>query len=221
MASKNLDEVLAALTSFSAPGELTRRISELEQSLASETREQAASRLAVEQIDGSLFEAALTLKRLAGRINDIVHAVGILVSLPYVLAPGEVIESLSLASGNTGRPFDLATDKQVAEFKFIEWRGGAESIRQNSLFIDLFNLVSYATAKRRVIYVLSKREPLRFLNNRRALSSVLSKNAAVALHFRELHGERFPTVRDYYATVQDLVEIVDLADIVPELRPLD
>lgn len=124
----------------------------------------------------ALLQAALGVKRMAGQINVIVHAVGILVSLPYVLEPGERIESLSLGAGNTGRLHDLETHRQIAEFKFIEWRGGPESIRQNSLFVDLFNLVSANTSKRRVLYVIGKETPLRFLRNRRALSSVLSRN---------------------------------------------
>ena len=49
---------------------------------------------------------------------------------------------------------------------------------------------------------------------------MLSKNAAVALRFKQLHGDTYATVRDYFGTVRYLVEIVDLADIVPELRPL-
>jgi hypothetical protein len=219
--TKSLQGALPALASFAAPQELTLRISELEYGLASTTREQATDILAKEHIDGSILQAALILTRLAGQVNVIVHTVGILVALPHILESGEVIENLSLGAGNTGRLHDLETNRQIAQFKFIEWRGGPESIRQNSLFIDLFNLVSAHTDKRRVLYVVGKREPLRFLNNRRALPSVLSKNAAVAQRFNELHGKRYATVRDYYATVRDLVEIVDLADMIPELRPLE
>jgi hypothetical protein len=38
--------------------------------------------------------------------------------------------------GNAGREFDLTTDQRVAEFRAIEWQGGPERIRQNSLFCD-------------------------------------------------------------------------------------
>jgi hypothetical protein len=212
--SSDLEGVLAALASFSPSQDLTRRIAELEHGFASRTRDQAAE----EGIDGSLVTAALALKRLAGRINDIVHAAGILVSLPYILMCDEVIESLSLAAGNTGRPFDLETDRQIAEFKFIEWRGGPESVRQNGLFIDLFNLATAESTKRRVIYVVGDQVPLRFLNNRRAIASVLSRNSGIEHRFRELYGERFSTVRDYFITIRDRVEIVDLAGLVPEFK---
>ncbi|HZJ03466.1 MAG TPA: hypothetical protein VFE20_07305 [Thermoleophilia bacterium] len=214
----HLQRALATLTSFASPKELTLRISLLESSLASLTREQAADRLVGENVDAVVLDAALTIKHLAGRINDIVHAVGILTALPYVLEPGEVILGLSLASGNTGKAYDLETDRQIAEFKFVTWQGGPESIRQNGLFIDLFRLASADTDKRRLLYVVGERQPLRFLNGRRSLKSVLSRNASAARSFQELYGRRFSTVGEYYATVRDLVKIVDLADIVPELR---
>jgi hypothetical protein len=213
-----MEGALEVLSGFAAAEDLTLRIGDLERMLSAKTTEEAKKLLNVERIDSSVLEAALAVKRVAGQINVIVHAIGILVSLPYVLDPEERIESLSLGAGNTGRMHDLETDRQIAEFKFIEWRGGPESIRQNSLFIDFFNLVSARTRKRRVLYVVGKAAPLRFLNNRRAIASVLSKNAAVAERFRSLYGKRFTTVREFYATVEDEVDIVDLAEIVPALQ---
>jgi hypothetical protein len=216
-----LADALAAVERFAAPDALTFRIADIEHSLSMLTREKAADALTADGIDPGLLQAALAVKRVSGQINVIVHAVGLLVALPHVLEPGERVESLSLGAGNTGRLHDLETDRQIAEFTFIDWRGGSESIRQNKLFIDLFTLASADTPKRRVLYVVGRAIPLRFLNNRRAVKSVLSKNDAVASRFRELHGGAFLTVRDYYATVRDIVEIVDLADIVPELRALE
>jgi hypothetical protein len=216
----SLEEALAILESFAATGALASRIADLEGRLTSMTREQTTSALVAEGINPSVLKAALEVKRRAGQINVIVHAVGILVSLPHILEPGETVESLSLGAGNTGRQHDLETDRRVAEFKFIGWRGGPESIRQNSLFADLFNLASTSTSKRRVLYVVGSATPLRFLNNQRALTSVLSKNAAVEARFRKLHGHQFTTVREYYKSVRDLVEIVDLAEVVPALREL-
>jgi hypothetical protein len=65
------------------------------------------------------------------------------------------------------------------------------------------------------MYVVDREHPDRFLTNRRALSSVLSRNAAVATRFKALHGEQFKTVADYADYIKDRVEIVDLRDIVP------
>ena len=56
-------------------------------------------------------------KRSAGQINVIVHAVGILVALPKILEPGELVQSLSLGAGNTGRAHDLETDRRIDEFR--------------------------------------------------------------------------------------------------------
>lgn len=210
-----VDDALESLRTFAPSGRLGERIGRLEVELSGEPVEKAAHRLAEWGIDEDLLQAAIDVKHLAGQINVIVHAVGILVSIPHLLEPGEQIESLSLGAGNTGRDHDLETDRRIAEFKFIEWRGGAESIRQNSLFIDLFNLASSKSPRRKYLYVIDKSEPLRFLGNRRAIGSVLSKNAAVAKRFENLHGDRFQVVRDYYSSVRDLVEIVDLRDLVP------
>jgi hypothetical protein len=140
------------------------------------------------------------LKRIAGQIYVAIHALGILLTLPHLLEPGESIEYVSLGAGNTGRRFDLETDRRVAEFKFIRWRGGSESIRQNALFKDFFLLAEHPTRKRKYIYVLETERPLRFLNGRRALSSVL-KDARLAAAFREKHGERYHTVSDYFRPV--------------------
>jgi len=163
------------------------------------------------------LDAALLIKRASAQIDVLVHAIGILNALHYILEPGEVVESLSLGAGNTGRAHDLETDRRIAEFKFIEWRGGPESIRQDGVFKDLFNLVSNPTAKRRILYLVGTKHPMRFLQNNRALSSVL-KDAPTAARFRQMYGERFQTVGQYYATVRDQVEIVDLVGLVPGLR---
>lgn len=164
--------------------------------------------------------SALVIKALAGQINVIVHALGILLSLPYLLEEGEVIEGLSLGAGNTGRNHDLETDRRVAEFKFITWRGGPDTIRQNGLFVDLFNLVSTDTTKRRELYVLGRREPDRFLNGRRAIPSVLSKHATVKTRFDQRHAaDRYTTVREYWESIRNQVEIIDLTDKVPVFSP--
>ncbi len=68
------------------------------------------------------------------------------------------------------------------------------------------------------MYLVGKEIPMRFLHNRRALSSVLSKDSAAAARFQSLHGDRFATVWDYYESIAHKVEIVDLADIVPAFR---
>jgi hypothetical protein len=211
------EEALTTIRALGSGPGLTQTIARLERRLQSTSRDDACRVVADAGITDLTMQAALLIKAASGQIDVVVHAVGILTALPHILGGGEVVEILSLGAGNTGRRHDLETNLQVAEFKFIEWRGGPESIRQNSLFIDLFNLATAETVKRRVLYVVGKATPLRFLNNRRALSSVLSKNVAVAERFKELHGDTFRTVREYYASVSDAVEIVDLREVVPAL----
>ena len=65
------------------------------------------------------------------------------------------------------------------------------------------------------MYVVGAEHPLRFLNGRRALSSVMSRGNVLWGRFQELYGERFTVVKDYYAHQEDRVEIVDLAEVVP------
>jgi len=212
------DELLkaaAAIAGLGARRELTTRIGAIEEALVGKQRRAAGRTIADHGIDDVLLKGALTIKELAGQIHVLIHVVGILVALPHILERDERIQSVSLGAGNTGREHDLETDRRIAEFKFIEWRGGSESIRQNSLFLDLFNLASAETKKRRYMYVVDREQPDRFLANRRALTSVLSRNAGAAARFTALYGEQFKTVADYADYIKDQVEIVDLRELVP------
>lgn len=214
----SIEEALAAVQAFGAGPALTARIAGLETSLQGKTRDKAAALLTADRVDETALSGALTIKQLSAQIDVVIHALGILTSLPYVLKHGEVIQSLSLGAGNTGRHHDLETDRQIAEFKFIQWRGGPESIRQNSVFVDIFNLASANTNKRRVLYLLDKQHALRFLGNQRAIASVLSKNASVHARFRAAHRDQFATVREYWTTIEHRVEIIDLRDLVPAFK---
>jgi hypothetical protein len=166
------------------------------------------------QIDAGLLQAALTMKLASAQINEIVHAVGILRSLPHILESGETVQYLSLAAGNTGRPFDLETSHRIAEFKFIDWKGGAESIRQNSLFKDFFDLVEYPTTKRRYLYVVGLEHPMRFFNGGRACSSVMSGKRKLWERYSERYSQ-FSRVNAFYEHKKTQINIIDLATIVP------
>ena len=194
---------------------LTTKISRIESNMQGLTVDKIQDVLYTEEIADSLLHAAFNIKAASAQIDVVIHAVGILLSLPYLLDNCEHIQYLSLGAGNTGRDFDLETDLRVAEFKFINWQGGSEAIRQNSLFIDLFNLAAFEGNKRRMLYVLDKKEPLRFLNNNRSIGSVLSKNQTVSERFALIYGNKYRTVSEYYEDVKDLVDIIDLKETVP------
>ena len=201
-------------------GALTSRLASLETFFCSNGRTSYATRCTTEQIDNELLDALLVIKRIAGQVNVSIHAVGILLALPKILRTGEKVERLSLGAGNTGRPFDLVTNRRVAEFKFIHWRGGAETIRQNAVFKDFYYLAESTIRKQKFLYVLGADHPLRFFNGGRALRNVMSKNYKLWNDFRERYGDRFGVVRDYFQYRKRSVRIVDLLRTLPELRGL-
>ena len=217
-ALSSLEEAAKRVEDFGAGSELTTRIAALETAGIGLKPRQIEKLLTREDVGADLVAAAGTIKALAGQVNTLMHAAGILVSLPYILEPGEVVESLSLGAGNTGRDHDLVTDRQIAEFKFIDWRPSRNTLRQNVVFADVFSVASADTDKRRVVYLLGTDHALRFLQGRRALNSVLSRSPKVRRMFDDAYGsDTFTTVRDYWATVSEKVEIVDLRELVPDV----
>jgi len=159
--------------------------------------------------------AALNLKEVVGQLNVIIHALGILTALPHVLEKDEIVESISLGAGNTGKKFDLVTDLRVAEFKFIHWRGGAESIRQNNVFKAFLNLLWDTSGKKRQLFLTGTERALSFLSGGRALSSVLSKDQATKSRFESKYGQQFRVVGEFYRKHENGVEIIDLKEIIP------
>lgn len=195
---------------------LTDRISSIESDLKggdAKTCETIYSSLGV---TSTLLESAIVFKRTASQINTLMHSVGILLTLPHILKDGEVIEYLSLGAGNSGRPFDLETNRCIAEFKFIHWKGGAESIRQNSIFKDFYFMAEHETEKEKYLYVLGTKYPLKFLNGGRSLNSVMSKNSKMWTVFQERYGTQFTKVREYYEYRKSTVQLVDIGEIVPQ-----
>jgi len=199
-----------------AGDDLTATIAKIERSISGLTYDLTADFLSDIGATLPTLQSATTLKRAVGQINVSIHALGILLCLPHILRPGETVQGVSLGAGNTGRVFDLETDQRVAEFKFISWKGGAESIRQNSLFKDYFFLAEDPTPKEKYLYVLGTEHPLKFFNGRRSLSSVLSKDARTALRFHDRFGTQFTTVRDYFEVHSHAVGIVDVSNWIPE-----
>ena len=172
-------------------------------------------------VSSDVLAAAGVVKHVSGQINVVIHALGILLSLPHLLEEGEVIKTVSLGAGNTGRAFDLETNLRIAEFKFIRWQGGPESIRQNALFKDFYLMAEYPTNKRKYMYVLDTSYPLKFLNGGRAMSSVLSRNVKLEAEFRAKYGVRFRTVREYFDFRKAEVRVESISEWVPGLAEVD
>jgi hypothetical protein len=197
--------------------DLTERLFNLELNFKGVNKASARMLCSQENLTSDLLKAAVHIKKLAGQVNVVIHGVAILATLPLILDEDEQIMYLSLGAGNTGRMFDLETNKRVAEFKFINWQGGAEAIRQNSLFKDFYNLVEYQTDKQRYLYVIGTKIPLRFFNSRRAIKSVLSRNNKLEKEFFAKYGGQFQVVSDYYDYYKDKVRLVDISIMHPIL----
>ena len=212
----DLSYALSLLQEFSGP-DLTRTLADVEASVRGATADTCVAAAASVGAHDEVLAAAGLMKRVAGQINVVIHALGILVCLPRLLEPGETVEYVSLGAGNTGRSFDLETNRRVAEFKFIWWQGGPETIRQNAIFKDFYLLAEHATEKRKFLYVLGTEYPLKFFNSKRSLSSVLKGNVGMAQEFQATFGDRFRTVREYYDTRRNVVAIQDVSPLVAGL----
>lgn len=221
--NEELIAAIAALERFSGSSGLTSRISDLEADLRGLDGSAVTSLLASGGVEDQTLAGALAVKAMAGQINVVVHALGILLALPAILENGETVEDLSLGAGNTGHSFDLETNRRIAEFKFITWQGGSESIRQNVLFVDLYHLAEAETDKLRELYVTDLVHPLKFLSGGRSMKSILSKHGFVAEEFFARYGDRYRVARDYWIDVKDRVDLVDISKLVPSFvkLPLD
>src|SRR6266513_5047353 len=188
-------------------GSLTERLAGLEALFENADRQRSAELCETQDLGFGLLHAALELKKVASQVNVLIHAAGILMALPSILRGTEVVQTLSLGAGNTGRQFDLETARRIAEFTFIHWRGGAESIRQNSLFKDFYYLAEARSEKVRCLYLLELERPLQLFNGGRSLAGVMSRNTKFAKEFRHRYGRRFKVVGDYYRYRRSRVEL--------------
>ena len=162
----------------------------------------------IENIEEVYF-SALEAKKIFSQLNTVIHATGILLYSRKILLNNEKIESMSLGAGNTNKDFDLVTDKRIAEFKFIEWKG-RDSIRQNSVFCDFYKLLKSKTPKKNELYINDKESVLKFLNGKRAIKSLLSKNQELYKLFTEEYGEKYNEVGKFYRDYKDQVSIIEL-----------
>ena len=205
------------LINFMNSSDLTTRISKLETNLIGANSNLVSKIIPQEEIDMDMLRAALEVKKSISQIDVVIHSLGIINVLPYILEADEKVEYLSLGAGNTGKKFDVETDRRIAEFKFINWSGNSDTIRQNTTFKDFFELVEYNTDKMKFLYIFDKEKVLKFFNNNRALTSILSKNEATKKHFFGLYGNKYTTVSQYYNDKMNMVDIVDLYDVCPDI----
>jgi hypothetical protein len=209
-------DLIAQIEKFK-DGSLTRQIAALEKQLVNVSSSEIEATVGQYHIDSRLLEAALAVKRLNAQIDVVVHTVGILHTLPFIMAEDELVVSLSLGAGNAGSEFDLVTTHQIAEFKFIHWKPKGNAVRNKTLFQDFYKLACEKTDKKKNIYLLQTDRPLRFLAGRRNILKVLDRNRRVADHFARCFGDQFMTVGEFYAAFKEEVHLHDLSQIVPTL----
>lgn len=215
-----VDLVTAArMISAFAANSLKIRVADLENTFRGADRNKAQTLCSSNEIAPALLSSALTMKKTAGQVNVIVHCVGVLILLPYILEENETVQLLSLGAGSTGKAFDLETNLRIAEFKFIQWRKKGNAVRENTLFKDFYKLAESDNHKDRYLYVTEEEHPLDFLTGGRVIDSVLS-DKKLSEDFGKRYGNRFTTVKEYYGYRERLVKIVDIRKIAPDLEGL-
>ena len=205
----SIDKDIKAIEDFQS-NSLTKSLANIENEIIGYDSSRSHDLCDEHNIDNGFMNSALSIKNIAGQINVIIHAAGILNSLPAILEKGETVESVSLGAGNTGKKFDLETNIRIAEFKFIDWKGGAESIRQNGIFKDFYELAEYKTGKKKILYVVGTTYPLKFFNGGRALTSVLSKQPRILEEINTNYKNKLKVVRDYYVLHKNNVDVCDI-----------
>jgi hypothetical protein len=205
-------DVVSALASFGR-GSLTHTVADLERSFAGQDAVGLEAALEPKGVTGRTLEAGLIARDMFGRLNDIVHAVAITVALPLLLEPGEVIESVSLAAGNSPeRPFDLSTNRRIAEFKLSRW-DGHDTARKLQLAKDLVHLAADESGRRAQLFVLDER-PLEFVNRSRSLIENLLKRFPTTLQLFKAHfGDPAISIAEFRSSGGAQVEMVDLRSI--------
>jgi hypothetical protein len=160
---EDLRDELAVLLAFLGRKPLTTAVRHLERALDGCHGKAAAEEVAAAGIDATLLAAAVATRRQLGRLNDLIHASAIGLMLPRLLEPDEVVQGRpSLAAGNDpARPYDLQTDRRVAEFKLSYW-AGADAMRKRGVFKDLVHLAADQSGRRAQLFVLGE-APIKFL----------------------------------------------------------
>lgn len=215
---EQLRQAFEGVVGFLTDESLTTRVARLEADLDGADRLGAANHAETSGLSVDLIHAALLVRQHTGRIDDLIHAAVIMRVLPLILEEGELMTRRpSLASGNDpSRPFDLETNRRIAEFKVAIWKG-ADTMRARTLTADFVQLAMAETDRAAELYVVGPR-PVHFLaTSHTTMWSALGR-AAPAL--RDRFASRFGkelTVREFTAGPARHVTVRDLTQILPGL----
>jgi len=213
-------QAFAQLAAFLTGGRFTGVVADLEQALNGSGADQADDVVRAAGFEPTLLAAAFLVRRDVGRLNDLIHATAIGLTLPLILEPGERLTNRpSLAAGNDPtRPFDVETDRRVAEFKLAVW-AGTDAMRKRGVFHDLVHLAADTSGRRPELYVAGD-QPLQFLRRSRTSARWALNRGADSTRdiFRQRFGGLEMTVRDFTAGPAARVRLIDLADLLPQVR---
>ncbi len=206
-------EVIVPL--LDGPGGLGQRIAALEHELAGKDRDAVAGVAAAHGIVPDTLTASLLVRESLGKLSDLIHAVGIALSLPYILEPGEALKTPSLAAGNDpGRLYDVETNLRAIEFKLARWTAKGNGGREKDLFKDLVLLTQAPPVLRAEIYVRGPR-PALFLAGKASARKQLKKNMSVQAIFDAQVNDPLITVSEYVAAYAAQIRVVDLEKVAP------
>lgn len=214
---QELEAAAGALAQFVRDEPLTAKIADIEHALDGCSRDAVEGIVSARGVSPDLLRGALLVRGKLGRINDLIHATAIALALPELLEPDEILRRPSLAAGNDpSRPYDIETDRRVAEFKLARW-DGHDAMRKRQVFKDLVHLAADTSGRRAELYVLGER-PLRFL---RATSASAEWGLDRFPATRQLFSERFGSLAVPIGAVTDdaagHVRIINLAERLPHL----
>jgi len=214
-------DAVERLASFLRVGPLTAAIAHLENSLVGKDGSGVKTVTRLSGVNTELLTAAITVRRGLGRMNDLIHAAAIVLVLPRVLEEGEKVSNRpSLAAGNDPtRPYDLETNRRVAEFKLSYWTG-SDAGRKRQTFKDLVHLAADTSGRQPELFIVGDR-PERFLRSSRAKAAwALDRWAVMQELFAERFGSLEMSVADFTRGPGARVQITDLTKVLPSLAKI-
>ncbi|MEV0359011.1 DUF2283 domain-containing protein [Nocardia sp. NPDC050697] len=213
-------ESFATLLKFLTDRDLTLHLADAEAALEHADSTMSAAVTTEYGFSDDLLDAALAVRAHVGRLSDVIHATVIARVLPAILEPGEVVARRpSLGAGNDpARPFDLETNRRIAEFKVAQWKG-ADTMRKRGVVADLVHLALADRDRRAQLFVVGTL-PIHFLTTSKStIEWALGRSSP---HTRARFEARFGpasahTVADFTREHGAHIELVDLTTLVPSL----
>ncbi len=199
---------------------LADRISDLEKTIENEKVEGVRRLIQEQNLDRYFLSAASAVKRASAQIDVVIHAVGIIYSLPYILDKDEHIVRASIGASSASGEYDLETDRRLAEFKFSKWQGSGDAVRKKTLFEDFVKLAIAETSKEKYLYILDSSVPIRFLRGNSFVLRLLDRNNGVREKFIAAFGDKYQKVNEFHSAFENEIKLVDLIGLVPGIEVL-